>query len=253
MQQAIAGARTGTTAASINGRHPCRPPAERRPRPIPPATGQSLHAGNDRNAADRPAIWTSSSSSFSEQLNQRNTEDGTSLRDSGQRAETQEEFVQQREQLSNLLERMQQTVEEAEQPEPLLARQLYDTMREANQQRIDDALDVTQRLLEVGIEREASESMQTADQGVRATAPGRGAAPPRACWATKPMHSARRSANVNRLAEELNREIQQALRDASAGPTTCRTRPTRLTARQRPAAARRGNRGHGNRGNQQPA
>ena len=103
---------------------------------------------------------------LSQQLNNRNAEAGRSLRDTGQRAEVGEGLGQQREQLQNLLERMRQTIEEAEEPEPLLAKQLYDTVREAHQQQVENALDVARRLVDVGIEQQAGDAMQLADQGV---------------------------------------------------------------------------------------
>jgi chromosome segregation ATPase len=104
---------------------------------------------------------------LSQQLTEQNNEAGRSLRGTGSRAEAQEGIAEQRRDLGELQEQMQRTIEEAEQPEPLLARQLYDTLRETHQQRVDDALNVTRRLLDVGIEREAGEAMRTASQGIR--------------------------------------------------------------------------------------
>lgn len=147
---------------------------------------------------------------LSEEISQRNEEAGRSLRDEGQRAETLEGLNQQRQQLSDLLERMQQTVEEAEQPEPLLARQLYDTIRQADQQRIDDALDVTQRLLEVGIDREASQAMQAADEGIDQLRRGVERAA-QSVLGDEAEALRRAQRQVDQLAEEINREIQQAL------------------------------------------
>ena len=103
---------------------------------------------------------------LSEQLNEQNQGPGRSLRDTGSRAEVAEGLGEQRQQLGELLERMRQTIEEAEEPEPLLAKQLYDTVREAHQQRVENALDVARRLVDVGIEREAGEAMRVADEGV---------------------------------------------------------------------------------------
>ena len=51
-----------------------------------------------------------------------------SLRNSGDRDQVAEDLEQQKQQLSQLLDRMRQTVVEAEQAEPLLANQLYDTL-----------------------------------------------------------------------------------------------------------------------------
>ena len=57
---------------------------------------------------------------LSEQLNEQNQGPGRSLRDTGARAEVAEGLGEQRQQLGELLEQMRQTIEEAEEPEPLL-------------------------------------------------------------------------------------------------------------------------------------
>jgi hypothetical protein len=152
---------------------------------------------------------------LSERLTQQDEETARSLRDTGERAETLDGLNRQREELGDLLQRMQQTVEEAEQPEPLLARQLYETLREADQRRIDDALDVTQRLLEVGIEREASESMRSANEGISELRQGiERAAESVLGDESEALRQAQRE--IDRLAEELNREIQNALGEQGA-------------------------------------
>ncbi len=146
---------------------------------------------------------------LSQQLSEQQNEGGRSLRGTGSRAEAQEGLVEQRRDLTKLQERMRQTIEEAEQPEPLLARQLYDTLRETHQQRVDDALDVTQRLLEVGIEREADQAMRTASQGIRNLRQGVERAA-ESVLGDEAEALRRAQQEVNRLAEELNREIEQA-------------------------------------------
>ena len=52
---------------------------------------------------------------------------------------------QQEAKLDKLLERMRQTVQEAEETEPLLAKSLFDTVRKADEQTIPDTLKVTRR------------------------------------------------------------------------------------------------------------
>lgn len=154
---------------------------------------------------------------LSEQLNEQQNEAGRSLRGSGSRAEAQEGLAEQRRDLAQLLDRMQQTVQEAEQPEPLLARQLYDTLRETHQQRVDDALNVTQRLLEVGIEREADQAMRTASQGIQNLRQGvERAAESVLGDEAEALRRAREE--VDQLAEELNREIEQARGDEEGEP-----------------------------------
>ena len=48
-----------------------------------------------------------------------------------------------RNRLDQLLEQMRRTVQDAEESEPLLAKELYDAVRKANEQKIPDALKVS--------------------------------------------------------------------------------------------------------------
>jgi hypothetical protein len=152
---------------------------------------------------------------LSEQLSEQHNEGGRSLRGTGSREEAQEGLAQQRRNLSQLLDRIQQTITAAEQPEPLLARQLYDTLRETHQQRVDDALDVTRRLLEVGVEREADRAMRNASQGIRNLREGVERAA-ESVLGDEAEALRRAQQEVDRLAEELNREIAQNRGDEGA-------------------------------------
>lgn len=146
---------------------------------------------------------------LSQQLGEENTGPGRSLRGSGSRAEVASGLAEQRAELQRLLEEMRTTVEEAEQPEPLLAKQLYDTAREAHQQRVENALDVARRLVDIGIEQEAGQAMRQADQGISNLREGvEQAAESVLGDETEALRRAQRE--VDRLAEELNREIDQA-------------------------------------------
>jgi hypothetical protein len=153
---------------------------------------------------------------LSEQLNEQNQGPGRSLRDTGARAEVGEGLGEQRQRLSELLEQMRQTIEEAEEPEPLLSKQLYDTVREAHQERVENALDVARQLVDVGIEREAGRAMRVADEGVSRLREGvERAAESVLGDEAEALRRAQRE--VERLAEELNREIGEAQRNESAG------------------------------------
>jgi hypothetical protein len=154
---------------------------------------------------------------LSEQLNEQNQGPGRSLRDTGARAEVAEGLGEQRRRLGELLEQMRQTIEEAEEPEPLLSKQLYDTVREAHQQRVENAIDVARRLVDVGIEREAGRAMRVADEGVSRLREGVERAA-ESVLGDEAEALRRAQQEVERLAEELNREISQAQGDESAEP-----------------------------------
>ncbi|MBN1419415.1 MAG: hypothetical protein JXP34_11605 [Planctomycetes bacterium] len=89
-----------------------------------------------------------------------------SLRDPGEREQLGRDFGAQREGLDRLLENVRQTVEEAEEAEPLMTRKLYDALREARQERVDDALDVTRALVERGLLPQARATESAASQGI---------------------------------------------------------------------------------------
>lgn len=89
-----------------------------------------------------------------------------SLRQSQDRQALQREFVDQKQQLEQLVESARQMVQEAETAEPLASKQLYDSLRKAREQKTDQALDLTTRLLQQGFLPEASESEAQARQGI---------------------------------------------------------------------------------------
>ena len=61
---------------------------------------------------------------------------------------------------------MRNTTQEAEDTEPLLAKNLYDTVRKANEQKIPEALKATQQLVDAGIAEEAAKAARSAGQGI---------------------------------------------------------------------------------------
>ncbi len=89
-----------------------------------------------------------------------------SLRGDNRPQEIQEGLQQQNEDLDELLDRMRETVEEAEQTEPLLAEQLYDAFRDAQQQEINRALETTEQSLRRGLNEDAREQERVANRGI---------------------------------------------------------------------------------------
>lgn len=90
----------------------------------------------------------------------------TSLRESGEREELVDKLGQQTERTKQLLEKMQDTVMEAEESEPLLADQLYDAARQARQQELDSTLNTARRMLEYGFVDDAKREEAQARQGI---------------------------------------------------------------------------------------
>ena len=69
-----------------------------------------------------------------------------SLSDSAERRQMLDQMARQRERLTNLVERASQVSEQAEAPEPLLSRQLYDTVRRFSQDSAKDVKDLQEQL-----------------------------------------------------------------------------------------------------------
>ncbi len=90
----------------------------------------------------------------------------TSLRDSSPRVELSEQFQEQNQRLDDLLNRMQETIPEAEDTEPLLAQKLYDSFRETKQRRVGDELRAASELLNRGLDDQARELEESAGEGI---------------------------------------------------------------------------------------
>ncbi len=78
----------------------------------------------------------------------------------------QNELDDQKEQLDHVLEQMQDVVEKAETAEPLLARQLYETVRKTRADRASEALDETRELNRRGLTKDAAVAERRAHEGL---------------------------------------------------------------------------------------
>jgi hypothetical protein len=132
-----------------------------------------------------------------------------SLRETDDREQIVEEMAAQAEGLKDLMERMRDTVLEAEETEPLLADQLYDSVRKAQQQDLDDTLNKARRMLEYGFvddakreEREVREGIGELREGVERAAKS---------VLGDETEALRRAQNeLERLSEELEGEISRS-------------------------------------------
>lgn len=89
-----------------------------------------------------------------------------SLRSSNNSDTVQKELDDQKKQLDNVVDQMRQVVEKAETAEPLLARELYETVRKARADRPGDALDESRNLVRRGLVDQAAEAEQRAHEGI---------------------------------------------------------------------------------------
>ncbi|MFO0918084.1 MAG: hypothetical protein U0872_07195 [Planctomycetaceae bacterium] len=89
-----------------------------------------------------------------------------SLRQRQEREKLAETLHEQRERLEELLKSLRKTVQEAESSEPLAAKKLYEAVRDAQQQKTEQALQATEQMVERGFLPEAAQAEELARKGI---------------------------------------------------------------------------------------
>ncbi len=178
--------------------------------------------------------------------------DTRSLREPTERPDLGEDFRRQREDLERLLEDIRETVEEAEEAEPLMARQLYDSAREARQQRVDDALDVTRQLLDRGLAAEARAAEEHAARGIESLREGVENAA-ESVLGSEDEALRRAQQTLEDLAQELNEEIRRATGQPAEGePEDSQRQPGQQASQQPGEPGQPGEPREGQPGSRQP-
>ncbi len=139
------------------------------------------------------------------------------LRDPANRQQVKQDLEQQRKRLEDLVERMRSTVGEAEATEPLLAKNLFDTVRKADEQAIPEALEQTGKLADAGFVEEASKSSHRAGEGIGQLREGVERAA-RSVLGDETAALRRAHNEVEELANQINREIARATGKDPARP-----------------------------------
>ncbi len=83
-----------------------------------------------------------------------------------QRLDLAAQFLQQRNGVSNLVDRMKQVSEQSETAEPLLSSQLYDTLRQTELDQLNNSLDTTSEYVRRGFVRQAQPAEQPARKNI---------------------------------------------------------------------------------------
>jgi hypothetical protein len=89
-----------------------------------------------------------------------------SLRDSADRQKIQTGLEGQKQKLNEIVDEMRQVTQAAESSEPLLSKQLYDTLRRTSQDQLAQKLQTTADLVQRGLAADASTAEQGARQGI---------------------------------------------------------------------------------------
>ncbi len=153
---------------------------------------------------------------LSQQLDELNANNRRSLRETGPREELTQGLQQQQQDLGETLQRMRDTVVEAEEPEPLLAGELFDAVQETVQQRTEEALDVTRQLVDAGVTSEAGDAMRQADRGID-NLRERVERAAESVLGDETEALRRADEQLRQLAAELNREIDSAQGEQQPG------------------------------------
>jgi hypothetical protein len=95
-----------------------------------------------------------------------NKEGPRTLRDQGERKQVADGLEMQKQRLGDLLDQVRKTSEESEAGEPLLSKQLYDALRNAQQRKIDQALEISRLLVDKGLNEEAKQVEPQARKGI---------------------------------------------------------------------------------------
>jgi hypothetical protein len=104
---------------------------------------------------------------------------------------------------------MRRNVEDAEESEPLLAKELYNTVRKAGERRIPDALKVSQQLVDLGVGEEAAKASRSAGEGLDQMREGVERAA-KSVLGDETAALKRAQKELEELGDQLNREIAEA-------------------------------------------
>src|SRR5439155_8800740 len=141
------------------------------------------------------------------------------LSDSDQQKELGEQLAKQKPALTNLLDRMRDVSEKAETAEPLLSRQLYDTLRKTAQSNTEKSLDLSEELMKRSLASEASRFEQKARKEINDLKQGvEHAAESVLGDDTEALKLAKRE--LDQLAEQIERDIARSGRDGLLANTS---------------------------------
>ncbi|MBS0262953.1 MAG: hypothetical protein JSS02_13495 [Planctomycetes bacterium] len=142
--------------------------------------------------------------------------------DTDRRTEIPRDIAEQRDRLKKLTEQMQETIQEAEQTEPLLSERLYEAARNLQDQNVDRALDAMNRAVRQGMPDDARQLEKIASRGIEKLREGvEKAAESVLGDETEALRRAREE--LQDLSRELNNEITRNAPDEPA-PRNPRTR-----------------------------
>ena len=170
----------------------------------PSATQERKESGNGKNA----------DTGKKSESGKKSVTGRKSLRDENPGEQVAQGIAEQRQRLSNLVDRMKETIQEAEQTEPLLTERLYETARNVQDQAVDRILEATGQSLKQGLLDDARQQERAAGKGIEKLREGVERAA-EAVLGDEAESLRRAREELQELSRELNREIA---RNAPDGP-----------------------------------
>jgi hypothetical protein len=182
---------------------------------------------------DRARELAETQRDLTERLKGEDDRNAHSLREDQGRQRAEQALEEQGRKLDDLLDRMRSTVEEAQETEPRLANALFDAVRQADEQRVAEALDAAERLAQLGVAEEAARASEQAATGLDTLREGvERAAESVLGDETEALRLARNE--LDDLSRELDRELPEGERRAPDGEANPDGRPSERGDRQPP-------------------
>ena len=140
-----------------------------------------------------------------------------SLRSEQSNDKIREQLKKQQDELENLLQQSKALVEQSENSEPLLARELFETVRKVEDLQTHEALRAAEFLAERGLWEQVPEPEQAARRGIQRLREGIEKAA-EAVLGSKAEALKQAKQTLDKLTEELSSEVDDATRDESSEP-----------------------------------
>ncbi len=145
---------------------------------------------------------------IAEQIQKIKEAEGKSLREKNNRDQITQELNDQRKKYDDILKDIKEVVRDAEESEPLLSQQLFDTFQETRKSNTVEELDLTRRMLSQGFIDEAEKTNSAAEKGVADL--NKGVQKAAQSIVGDESESLRRAEQtLRKLANQINQEIQE--------------------------------------------
>jgi hypothetical protein len=145
---------------------------------------------------------------IAEQIQNIKDAEGKSLREQNNRDQLKQELSDQRKKYDDILKDIKEVVRDAEESEPLLSQQLFDTYQQTRKSKTVEEIDLTRQMLSQGFIDEAEKTNSAAEKGVAELNEGVQKAA-QSIVGDESESLRRAEQTLRKLANQINREIQE--------------------------------------------